>query len=342
MLSMLIFRFGKTHISAQLAWFALLGFGALLPRLGAQSPNVPASIDQSVSPGVRPPVTTAPAITSVPEDFPTARLVPGYLLQLEIFNAPEMDAELRVDEQGNLNVPLLGPVHVAGQSVAQAETTISKALVAGDILINPQVTLNVLQYTSGGVTVLGEVLTPGRLPILAPKNLADVLALAGGELISAGNQIEVRHGSSDSGDVERVHYAQGSSPDALRTHLVYPGDTVFVRRAGIIYVLGAVNRPGGYFMINGGSLNVLQAVSLAYGTTNVASLETVRLLRQTDDGKFSEIAVPFSKVTKGKAPPMSLQPEDILYVPTSGWKNILINGSAIIGTTASAAIYRVP
>jgi polysaccharide export outer membrane protein len=277
-----------------------------------------------------------------PDDFATARLQPGYLLHLEIFNAPEMSSELRLDEQGNLNVPLLGPVKVGGQSVAEAETTIAKALVSGQILLNPQVTLNVLQYTSGSITVLGEVMTPGRLPILAPKNLADVLALAGGELISAGNEIEIRHGSSTAGNVERISYAQGSSPDPLRAYIVSPGDTVFVHRAGVIYVLGAVNRPGGYYMVNGGTLNILQAVSLAYGTTNIASVGSMRIIRPAANGTFTEMEVPFKKVTKGEAQPVSLQAQDILYVSTSTFKNVFINGSSIIGTTASAAIYRVP
>ena len=334
---------GRPKIAARIAPLLLLGVSVVATRpLPAQSPAVPASIDQSANPSGRRPLNTLPALTMVPDDFASARLTPGYLLHLDIFNAPEMSAELRVDEGGNLNVPLLGPVHVGGLSVAQAETTIANALVAGQILINPQVTLNVLQYTSGSITVLGEVQTPGRLPILAAKNLADVLALAGGELISAGNQIEIRHDTSPSGEVERVRYAQGSSPDPLRAHLVYPGDTVFVRRAGIVYILGAVNRPGGYFMVDGGSLNVLQAISLAYGTTNIASLGSFRLIRPSADGQFTETTVPFNKVTKGQAPPMSLQPQDILYVPTNSFKDIFINGSAIIGTTASAAIYRVP
>jgi polysaccharide export outer membrane protein len=326
-------------LAAQVTVGAMYGLSAQ-----AQAPEIPANIEQI--PGVSQrhvPSQAATAMTVVPEDFASAKLTPGYLLELEVFNVPEMTRIIRVDQKGDLTIPPLPvPVHVNGETISEAQNTIQSALVSNEILQRPQVTLNVLQYASSNITVLGEVQLPGRLQILASRNLADVLALAGGELVSAGDEIEIRHGANDGGDVLRVHYAQGSSPDPLRSFIINPGDTVFVRRAGIVYVMGAVNRPGGYLMVNGGSLNVLQAVALAYGTTTIASVGSIRVIRPIENGKYTEIEVPYKDVAKGKSPPMQLQAQDILYIPTSGLKNILINGSGLLGSTASAAIYRVP
>ena len=95
-------------------------------------------------------------------------------------------------------------------------------------------------------------------------------------------------------------------------------------------------------MVNGGSLNILQAVALASGTTNIAADGQIRIIRPTERGQFTEVNVPYKQIARGHAPPFPLQPEDIVYVPTSTLKNVLINGSGIVGTTASAAIYRVP
>lgn len=121
---------------------------------------------------------------------------------------------------------------------------------------------------------------------------------------------------------------------------VYPGDNVYVRRAGVVYVLGAVTRPGGYVMVDSGKLNIFQALSLAGGTTLDAAKNAMYIVRPHDE-VFQTIKVPFNKLAKGPQAELALQGNDVLYVPRSGLRVTLLDGSAIIGAAVSGAIYTV-
>lgn len=317
-----------------------------LVRIGrsqASMANVQAGIEARGEPTTRQQgFTDVNGLAAVPEGFEGLRLSPGYLLSMSIFGVPEMASELRVDAQGFVTVPLIGGVHVDGDTLPQAQARIAKVLEQKEILKDPQVLLNVLQYASRSVSVLGEVNSPGRIQLLAPESLGDVLARAGGPTIAAGKEIEIQRTGPNGKPVnQHVDYVQGRDPEVLRRVVIEPGDTVLVHRAGIIYVLGAVNRPGGYLMVDGGSLSIVQAVSLAGGTTLQASTKWAVVVRRKGDG-YVQFKVPLSKMEVGEATPIQLQWNDALYVPVSSWKAVLVNGSNVISSAASATIYRVP
>ena len=117
-----------------------------------------------------------------------------------------------------------------------------------------------------------------------------------------------------------------------------PGETVTVKRAGIVYVLGGVTRPGGYLMQEDGDLNVTQALALAYGTTMPAAVGSMRLIRKKDDGQVEEIPIPYRAIVKGKVAPLQLQAEDVIYVPISKIKATL-DASLVNSGVAAAVIY---
>jgi polysaccharide export outer membrane protein len=124
---------------------------------------------------------------------------------------------------------------------------------------------------------------------------------------------------------------------------VFPGDTVIVPKAGIAYVLGDVGRPGGFVMQNTHSqLTALEAVALAGGTAKSAVPSHAKLIRRKPEGQYQEIAVNFSAMQKGKVPDITLEPDDVLYIPFSYLRNIASTSSGIAASTASAAIYAVP
>ena len=326
-----------------LAALAFALFAVVHARAQQTSPSVPANIDTAAtgsSKGATIPNQTM--VTAAPEGLERLKLAPGYLLQMDIYNTPEMTTPLRIDEQGDVTVPLVGSVHIGGETLSQAQSTIAKALVDKEILKAPQVTLNLVQFAAKNISVLGEVHSPGRIQMLAPESLGDVLALVGGETIAAGNDIEIQHHAETGGiAVRHVKYVQGKNTAALQSVLVDPGDTVLVHRAGIVYVLGAVYKPGGYLMVNGGSIDLIQAISLAGGTTLQASTRWAVIVRKQGTG-LVQFKVPLDKIEKGGASPVQLQWDDAVYVPTSTWKSVLINGSAIMGAAASAVVFRVP
>jgi len=265
----------------------------------------------------------------VPADFAQLRLAPGFLLSLNVLDDSDFVGTFRIDEQGNIALPVLGTLHVAGETVSEARIQIGKVLLDNKILKDPQVDLSIIEYSAPEVTILGEVASPGKYPLLAPRKLVDVLALAGGTTIAAGNEVQITPSDANAAPV-LVHYA-------IEDAIVHPGDIVQVKRAGIVYVLGAVTRPGGYVMQEEGTLTVLQAISLADGTTVAASTGTVYLLRKNADGSEVDIALPYKKMTQGKSADMRLRATDVLYVPTSAIKMVL--SQEILASAVTASIY---
>lgn len=311
---------------------------------GAQEPGGTVGSDPLTQTRKAPPPATANTqngVTAVPQDFAKVKLSPGVLLTFGVYDAPEMDATLRVTADGKINVPLVGPLQVEGMSITDVRVKIKDALVAGEFFKDPQVNIDILQVAPSYVSLFGEVQTPGRFQILSPIGLPEALALAGGETAEAGMEIEIRHAAGGENDVENVHYDKEQSQHGKPDITVAPGDIVTVRRAGVVYVLGAVHRPGGYLMLNRGTLDLLEALSLAQGTSLEASTDSIRVLHH-QDGRILETTVKLNSMTTGKSVSPPLGDKDIVYVPSSKAKSVLVNGAAIVGASVGAILYRVP
>jgi len=126
--------------------------------------------------------------------------------------------------------------------------------------------------------------------------------------------------------------------------MVNPGDTIVVPRAGIVYILGDVNRPGGYVMSNNESqLTLLQGLALAGGVTRAAKQSHAHLIRKKKDGGFLDSELSLGDIQKGKQPDLALFPGDVLYIPFSFARNFATTGAAsIVASTAGAAVYAIP
>jgi polysaccharide export outer membrane protein len=315
----------------------VLAFGS---HCGAQvSPAISANLEQtagttstrrSLGPSVGP--------TALPDDFTKLRLNTGYQLELEVYGAPEMNCSLQVDDDGDVVVPLIGAVHVAGDTLREAEKSIANELVAKEMINSPNIHLKITAFAASTITVSGEVQSPGKLQLLAPRSLLAVLADAGGETAAAGGHVEIHHKQAGAAEqIVEVTYTPGKNSAEAENALVLPGDTVYIPRAGVIYVLGAVNRPGGYLMVNGGTLNLPQAVALAMGVSPVGSSKSVIVVRK-QDGQVGEYHFRLDEMQRGKAETFALTDGDMVYVPTSKVKSALINSSAVLSAAASASI----
>jgi len=278
------------------------------------------------------------ALKMVPQDFSKLKLAPGFLIGLNVLDDTDFTGQFRVDEQGDITVPVLGAVHVAGETATEARTAIRAKLQGEQILKDPQVSLSVLEYAAPQVTIIGEVAAPGKYPLLVPHSIVDVLAMAGGPTMFAGDEVQIIPAEGE-GKPILVHYSKASNPKAFEDVLIHPGDTVQVRRAGVVYILGAVNRPGGYVMQEDGTLNLLQAISLANGTSVAASTKTIYLLRRNSDGTEVDIALPYKQISRGKRTDVQLRATDVLFIPTSAMKSILTNSQSVLASAASASIY---
>ncbi len=264
------------------------------------------------------------------------RIGPGDLLSVHVFREDELETKGRVKDSGTLALPLIGATPVAGLAAADAADLIAQRYSTGGFLNRPQVSVQIEESAAAQVAVLGEVSHPGTVPVSSPRTLLDVLASAGGLLKTADGHVTVRHSS---GEAVCVLVANDAAHQLAAAGVkVSPGDTVLVPRAGIVYILGDVGRPGGYLMQDDARLSLLQALSLAAGTTKTAREGGARLLRKVN-GTTTEVPLHLHAAEHGKAPDLQLENEDIVYVPFSLGKNMALGASAIAASAASAVIY---
>ena len=108
------------------------------------------------------------------------RLGTGDLIEVSVYNVPDLSTKTRVGSAGDIYLPLVDYVHVAGLTINEAEAVIEKRLDQGGFVKNPHVHLFVDEYTSAGASVLGEVARPGVYPVLGDQRLFDLISAAGG------------------------------------------------------------------------------------------------------------------------------------------------------------------
>lgn len=262
---------------------------------------------------------------------------PGDNLHVSVLDMPEMDQYARVTDAGGVPIQGIGSVRVANMAPAEAAAAIHDQYVSTHFLNHPQVSVVVDQYATQEVTLIGEIRTPGAYPIATPRPILDVIALGGGLTDIADREVLVeRHGDQ----INPIKYnVSNNGVEAIKDQiLVNPGDTVVVAKAGIVYVLGDVNRPGGYTMTNNESqMTLLQALANAGGVAKTAKLNHARLIRKSD---HTETTVSLGNIEKGKKADFAMMPGDILYVPFSYAKNLVIQSSSgVAGAAGSAAVY---
>jgi len=266
----------------------------------------------------------------------------GDLLRVGVLGAPEFDQESRVDGDGNLPVAMIGPTHVAGLTTQEASQVIRKKLMDGGFFADPQVTLFVKEYITQGVSVLGEVKNPGIYPLLGPRRLFDVISMAGGTSEKAGETINITHRTSPD-KVQSVTMSRDTSEFAQNNVQIQPGDTVMVSKAGVIYVVGDVKKPSGVVMESGTNISVLQAIAMAEGPNTTANLKSAKIIRRTKGQQPQEIPIDLKKIMSAKVQDVQLQPEDIVFVPSSTSKTVGVRTlDSIVRVATGVAVYRAP
>ncbi len=245
------------------------------------------------------------------------RIGEGDLLEFNVYNVPELSTKTRISSSGDAYLPLIDYVHVGGLTVEEAQALVEKRLSDGGFVKDPHVTLFVQQFASQGVSLLGEVMRPGVYPVLGQQRLFDVISAAGGLGEKAGRSVTITHRNQpDKPAVVELGRHLTDSPGS--NVQVYPGDTVIVHKADIVYIVGDVARPSGFLMDRGG-LTVLQAVALAGGTTQTSKLNGAKIIRKTGSG-VSETPIEIKKILDAKAPDVAMLADDILFVPSSSRK----------------------
>lgn len=262
-----------------------------------------------------------------PDQSALVKLGPGDLLEVSVYNVPELASKVRVSNSGDVYLPLIDYVHVDGLTQEEAQTVIEKRLEDGGFVRSPHVTIFVDEAASQGVTVIGEVGKPGIYPDVSDHKLYEVISEAGGFTPSASRKIAVIR--RNQADPIRIDLPRNLADDVSGNVDIMPGDTITVPRAPIIYVVGDVGRPSG-LLVDNGTLTVLQALALAGGTNRTAKLGAARIIHKGPAG-MTETKLEIKKMLEAKVPDVTLQADDILFIPVSG-------GRVLAGRSLEAAM----
>jgi polysaccharide export outer membrane protein len=283
----------------------------------------------------------SPPAASAIDQFRKLSIGPGDELDVSVYGVPELSQHVRVDSSGDVHLLLIGASHLAGLSAGEAQTVIERQLVAGRFVKNPDVSVFVKDFTTETVSVVGEVNKPGSYPALSTRHLYDAFQQAGGLTPTAGKATITHQGQSNNPTVVTLSSDPVKSAEANVE--IMPGDAIAVSKAPIVYVIGEVNKPGGYVLDDGSksetasqNLTVMRVIALASGPGQGASLNKSRIIRRTPNG-LQEFPIPLKKIMAGKVPDPALQAEDIVYVP--GRKSYPLV-TTILATVTTAAIYR--
>jgi len=285
-------------------------------------------------------------------------LGPGDQLALTVANLEEVSNKpMRVDMRGDINLPVAGRIHVGGLTTDQVESAITNSLKR--VLKDPEVVVAISEFRSQPVSILGAVNSPGVHQLEGHKNLIEVLSAAGGLRPDAGSTLTITRNlkwgaiplpSAKNDSTGQYSIASVSSRSIMNGQNpaenipVKPDDVISVAKADLVYVIGAVKKPGGFVLGQDESISALQVLALAEGLDRTAASDKAKIMRATPGTTSrAEIPVNLKKLMAGKTADLALQHDDILFVPNSAAKSALIRGSeAVISIGTGLAIYARP
>jgi len=255
--------------------------------------------------------------------IPAVRIDAGDLIECSAVNAPDIAGKFRVNEKGDISLPFAGQYHVAGQSVSEAQAGIGSLFVEKGILTveGSQVLVNIIEYSSQGVTVSGEVRSPGVYSSLGMRYLNDILTAAGGLNPTAATYVEIAHHGEQVAS-EKVPYNPTANPPVVPAKQIFPGDNIFVPKIGVVYAVGNWGHAGAFPLDQHEKVTIEKLYGLAGGATRASQLKTARLVRIKEDGSKEMVSVDLVAILKGKTGDIDLRDGDILYIAPSSVKMV--------------------
>ena len=262
------------------------------------------------------------------------RLSPEDQLSIQVEDLAEIASKIiRVDPSGNVDLPLVGVLKAGGLTPEEFKAALAAKLTI--FITSPRISINVLEYHSSPVSVIGEVNNPGVHQLQGEKRLVEIISIAGGLRADAGSRLvitrELKQGPLQlpgaHNDAEgKLSIAEVSLDSLMASRnpseniLVLPGDILSIPRAEIVYVLGQVKKAGGFTLNSHDSMSLLRALSMAEGLDHDAAPKKARLLQASPEGtksKPNELVVDVQSILDGKTPDFDMHANDVLYIPNN-------------------------
>lgn len=267
----------------------------------------------------------------------SAQLGPGDQLMIRALHVSEIsDKPVRVGDDGTLQLPLVGRIQVAGLTVNELGDQMRKRL--NEFLVDPEVSVELVEMKSHPVSVIGALVTPGVYQLHGQKRLLEMISGAGGLRDDAGSVVRITRARAQGalplantrldatgeyyvGEVRVADLMAAKNP--AENVPVRPDDVIAVPRGRLVYVMGEVRKPGGFVLREQETLSVLQVLALSEGMMPTAGRKNARILRPVQNAQSGrqEIPVDIGSILSGKTSDMGLQPDDVLFVPNSAPKS---------------------
>lgn len=304
------------------------------------------------------PAASAPA-SALTAHYSDVKIMPGDVISIDTYGAPELSTTaptstnlpgatgsspvpgVKVGAQGEIVLPYLGVVKVAGMTPPEAAGYLAKLLKDGGFLVDPQVSVQLVDSPTRVITVVGEVVRPQPVPAFGQLRLLDVISACGGFTPLASHTLTIRR-LGETGSTTVILPTDPKDTDAANIPLM-AGDTVVVPKVGNVYVVGQVKEPKAIALSGNAPVTVLRAISMSGGLLPGAALSRVTIVRTLPDRQHVQITLDVAKVMKGKERDVALMSDDLLLVPRNGFKAGMASaGTSVAGGVSSGLVYRVP
>ena len=273
----------KNRLSNSIAiLLAVSGTAIAAPTVASLTVTQPTAAASTIA--AASPSTITPAAEPQQADLRLEALGMGDMVRVTVFRNPELTTEGRVSERGTILFPMIGEVNIAGLTPSQAGARIADKLRSGKYVVNPEVTVSMMQVNSRQVSVLGNVVKPGRYPLdSTTAHLTDVIALAGGVGPTGSDEVTVitnRGGKQEKLNVDMAEMFRRG--DLTRNIALEPGDTIYVHKAPMVYVYGEVQKGGAYRVEP--NMTVMQAIAMGGGITPRGTERGIKISRRDASG----------------------------------------------------------
>jgi len=257
-------------------------------------------------------------------NLPVAKIGRDDLIGITVYDAPELTRTVRVDSDGDIRLPMLrSHIKSAGLYPDQLENSITRALVDEKVMVDPIVTVSVVEYRSRPITVAGAVRSPVTFQATGKVTLLDAISQAGGLTENAGPEILVSRSVASANDTsialtERILvHALLNAEDPASNLKLEGGEDIRVPEAGRVFVVGNVKKPGVFSITDGSESSVLKALALSEGLDNYSGGTAYIYRIDGSNGHKIEIPIEVKKILARKTPDVPLYANDMLYVPNS-------------------------
>src|SRR5665213_229159 len=274
-------------------------------------------------------------------NLPIQKIGKEDLRNVQIIDLPELSRSYRVNDSGQIRMPMLKEtVKVDGLFPSDIEVLVAEELKREQLMVDPFVTVTVVEYHSRPISITGAVKNPTVFQAIGAVNLLEALAKAGGMADNAGGELVLTRPNGDTGTLftQRINIRaliDGSDP-SLNVKLV-GGELIRVPVIGTVVVTGNVRASGVFPVQDVGTTTVLTAIAQAQGFGDFKP-PTVYIYRPDEQGIKHEIPVDVKSILQRKKPDVTLQARDVLYVPDNNFKkNLSIWSDRLSGVGTGAA-----